>query len=101
MFVKCIFMEILKGMCVDGLFEVILCVIVGVGLQRSLASCYSTASFNSDNEEGKNDKVEDEFDDLLGDKRESRFQGVDPRKGWEFRGVHRVLFIYIKKVFNE
>ncbi|KAJ6762617.1 SINGLE-STRANDED DNA-BINDING PROTEIN MITOCHONDRIAL [Salix purpurea] len=31
------------------------------------------------------------LDDLLGDKRESRFQGVDPRKGWEFRGVHRAI----------
>ncbi|KAJ6876462.1 hypothetical protein NC651_029451 [Populus alba x Populus x berolinensis] len=64
---------------------------LGVGLQRSLRSCYSTVSFNSDNEEGKNDKVEEEFDDLLGDRRESRFQGVDPRKGWEFRGVHRAI----------
>jgi len=91
-FVKCIFVEILKGVCVSELFELILCMIVGVGLQRSLRSCYSTVSFNSDNEEGKNDKVEEEFDDLLGDRRESRFQGVDPRKGWEFRGVHRVLF---------
>lgn len=64
---------------------------LGVGLQRSLRSFYSTVSFNSDNEEGKNDKVEEEFDDLLGDRRESRFQGVDPRKGWEFRGVHRAI----------
>ncbi|KAG6750417.1 hypothetical protein POTOM_044910 [Populus tomentosa] len=64
---------------------------LGVGLQRSLRSCYSTVSFNSDNEEGKNDKVEEDFDDLLGDRRESRFQGVDPRKGWEFRGVHRAI----------
>ncbi|KAJ6974213.1 hypothetical protein NC653_030333 [Populus alba x Populus x berolinensis] len=64
---------------------------LGVGLQRSLRSCYSTVSFNSDNEEGRNDKVEEEFDDLLGDRRESRFQGVDPRKGWEFRGVHRAI----------
>lgn len=32
-------------------------------------------------------------DDYTDSKRELRPQSVDPKKGWEFRGVHRVLNI--------
>lgn len=37
-----------------------------------------------------------EYDDNGPDsKRELRPQSVDPKKGWEFRGVHRVWISYI------
>lgn len=61
--------------------------------QRSSKSWYSTMSFSSDNEDGKNNVMEEDFGDLLGDKAEElQPQGVDPRKGWGYRGVHKVLY---------
>lgn len=35
--------------------------------------------------------VGEEYDEILDEKRELKAQGVDPRKGWNFRGVHKVL----------
>ncbi|KAB1202175.1 Single-stranded DNA-binding protein, mitochondrial [Morella rubra] len=49
-------------------------------------------SFSSDNEDGKNNVIEEDFGELLGDKAEElQPQGVDPRKGWGYRGVHKAI----------
>ncbi|QHO34385.1 single-stranded DNA-binding protein, mitochondrial [Arachis duranensis] len=61
---------------------------------------YSTLSTESDNDEGLNDRVnddrkneelDDEFDDFLGSKPDLELQGVDPKRGWGFRGVHKAI----------
>ena len=59
--------------------------------QRSSKLWFSTES-SDHNEDGKNDEVE-EYDDLLGEKSEAAMQpqGVNPGKGWQFRGVHKVF----------
>lgn len=44
---------------------------------------YSTASSGSDNDV-------DKVDDFIPPKQELHLQGVDPGKGWDFRGVHKV-----------
>ncbi|KAJ9178644.1 hypothetical protein P3X46_010512 [Hevea brasiliensis] len=62
-----------------------------MGLQRSLRSCYSTVSSNGDNGGRKDDELDEEFDDFLSEKPELQLQGVDPRKGWGFRGVHKAI----------
>lgn len=61
-----------------------------VGAQVSSKFCYSTVSFDSENDdEGKNIEIEDDY--FLPEKPELQLQSVDPRKGWGFRGVHKVL----------
>lgn len=51
---------------------------------------YSSESL--DGKDGqKSDEVEEEFDDYLGVKHELQPQGVDPKRGWNFRGVHKVF----------
>ncbi|KAL0006178.1 hypothetical protein SO802_013739 [Lithocarpus litseifolius] len=62
-----------------------------VVMQGSSKSWYSTMSFDGDNDGGKKDELEEDFDDLLGDKTELQPQGVDPRRGWGFRGVHKAI----------
>lgn len=61
---------------------------------------YSTLPPESDNDERSNDNVndeprteelDDEFNDFLGGKPELELQGVDPKRGWGFRGVHKVF----------
>uniref|UniRef100_A0A2P2KGA7 Single-stranded DNA-binding protein n=1 Tax=Rhizophora mucronata TaxID=61149 RepID=A0A2P2KGA7_RHIMU len=60
-----------------------------IGVQRSLRSWYSTGM--TDGEEWNNEK-DKEIDDILNDKPESQVRGdVDPKKGWEFRGVHKAI----------
>lgn len=64
---------------------------VVAGVQRTSKMWCSTGSLDGENEE-KCDNMED-IDSFLGeksDKREPQLQGVDPAKGWNFRGVHRV-----------
>ncbi|KAA8536786.1 hypothetical protein F0562_029264 [Nyssa sinensis] len=62
------------------------------GVQGSSKLCYSTTSFDSDNnDDGKNKEVEDNDEDFFADKPELQPQGVDPRKGWGFRGVHKAI----------
>lgn len=79
-------MIMLGGHCV-----LISCMVLVVSVQRSSKSWYSTMSFDSNNGAGKNDDVEEDFDTFLGDKAvELQPQGVDPRRGWGFRGVHKV-----------
>ncbi|XP_041020341.1 single-stranded DNA-binding protein, mitochondrial-like isoform X1 [Juglans microcarpa x Juglans regia] len=63
-----------------------------VNVQRSSKSCYSTVSFDSDNEDRKKNDVEEDFDNFLGDKAEElQPQGVDPRRGPDFRGVYKAI----------
>lgn len=63
-----------------------------VNVQRSSKSCYSTVSFDSDNEDRKKNDVEEDFDNFLGEKAEElQPQGVDPRRGPDFRGVYKVI----------
>ncbi|KAL1546200.1 single-stranded DNA-binding protein, mitochondrial-like [Salvia divinorum] len=50
-------------------------------LQRSSKAFFSTDSFSPE--------IED--DDFLSERPELQLQGVDPRKGWNFRGVHRAI----------
>ena len=64
-----------------------------VSMQRSSKSWLSTMSFDGDNDGVKNDDLEEDLNDLLGDKTDLQPQGVDPRKGWGFRGVHKVFDI--------
>uniref|UniRef100_A0A5B7BCI0 Putative single-strand-binding family protein n=1 Tax=Davidia involucrata TaxID=16924 RepID=A0A5B7BCI0_DAVIN len=59
------------------------------GVQGSSKLCYSTASDNND--DGKNNEVEDYVEDFFAGKPELQPQGVDPRKGWGFRGVHKAI----------
>ncbi|KAL4636739.1 hypothetical protein ACB092_03G030400 [Castanea dentata] len=62
-----------------------------VSMQGSSKSWYSTMSFDGDNDGVKKDELEEDLDDLLGDKTELQPQGVDPRRGWDFRGVHKAI----------
>ncbi|KAK9291759.1 hypothetical protein L1049_019709 [Liquidambar formosana] len=64
-----------------------------VDVQRNLNSCYSTASFDGENEKvGKINEGEEELDDeFFTAKPELQPQGVDPRRGWGFRGVHKAI----------
>lgn len=49
-------------------------------------SWYSTTTFDEFEEK---DEVEDH--DFINDRKELEPQGVDPKKGWGFRGVHKVF----------
>lgn len=67
-------------------------------MPRTWTLCYSTLLSESDVDQPSHDNVglnkealDGEFDDFLGGKPELQMQGVDPRKGWGFRGVHKVL----------
>ncbi|XP_057962438.1 single-stranded DNA-binding protein, mitochondrial [Malania oleifera] len=64
---------------------------LAVGVQRSSRSWCSTVSFDGENDAAKNNEGEVDFDDFLGDKQELQPQGVDPRRGWGFRGVHKAI----------
>lgn len=75
---------------------VILLVNESGGVPRSGASWYSTSLSggeyqpSQDNVAPKNEALDGELDDFLGEKAELQLQGVDPKKGWGFRGVHKV-----------
>lgn len=58
------------------------------GAQRVSRLWYSTVSFDGDNDGGKNSEAEDIHVDF---KREVIPQGVDPKRGWNFRGVHKAI----------
>lgn len=55
-----------------------------MGLQRVSKKWYSSGGFGSGDDDIDND------DDFIPEKPELQMQGVDPRKGWGFRGVHKV-----------
>ncbi|KAJ8426585.1 hypothetical protein Cgig2_018053 [Carnegiea gigantea] len=58
---------------------------------------YSTASFDADNDGGRSSEVEDLHDDIIPEKQKVSPQGVDPRRGWNFRGVHKILTHILNK----
>ncbi|CAN0897175.1 Single-stranded DNA-binding protein, mitochondrial [Linum grandiflorum] len=64
------------------------------GAQKSVRSWFSTGSFD-DGDEVNNapprEEVAADFGDFIADKPELQLQGVDPRKGWGFRGVHKAI----------
>ncbi|CAI0404955.1 unnamed protein product [Linum tenue] len=62
--------------------------------QKSLRAWCSSVSFDdvNNNNEVKAEEIEPEFDDFIGDKLpDMQLQGVDPGKGWGFRGVHKAI----------
>ncbi|RWR73855.1 Primosome PriB/single-strand DNA-binding [Cinnamomum micranthum f. kanehirae] len=59
-----------------------------LGLLKGSQFCYSTVSFDEENE-APDAKIED--DDFMSNKRELEPQGVDPKRGWGFRGVHKAI----------
>jgi len=62
---------------------------VHVGLNRVLQSWHSTVTFDEFEE-----KNEIEDGDFINDRKELEPQGVDPKKGWGFRGVHKVILLF-------
>lgn len=66
------------------------------GAQRSSKLWLSTASFggDGDNDGVKNSEADDIHDELIPAKREPVPQGVDPKRGWNFRGVHKVFGLF-------
>ncbi|KAL6578939.1 hypothetical protein OROMI_009155 [Orobanche minor] len=65
-----------------------------MGVQGSSECFFSTGSINSgdDNDNvGAGHRLEIDDDDFLPERPELQLQGVDPRKGWNFRGVHRAI----------
>lgn len=64
--------------------------LLSVGLLKGSQFCYSTLSF--DEYEASDTKIDD--DDFMAKKRELEPQGVDPKRGWGFRGVHKVFSLY-------
>ncbi|GKA62308.1 hypothetical protein Tco_0761827 [Tanacetum coccineum] len=63
----------------------------GVGLQRVSNKWYSSSSSSSSSSFGSGDDIDNDNDDFIP---ELQMQGVDPRKGWGFRGVHKVLAVF-------
>lgn len=64
--------------------------LLSVGLLKGSQFCYSTLPF--DEYEASDTKIDD--DDFMAKKRELEPQGVDPKRGWGFRGVHKVFSLY-------
>ncbi|KAL9450361.1 hypothetical protein AB3S75_012155 [Citrus x aurantiifolia] len=62
-----------------------------LGVQRSSKMWYSSGSFDGKNDDQNMDEVDDVFDDFVVEKQELQPQGVDPRRGWGFRGVHKAI----------
>ncbi|XP_024960769.1 single-stranded DNA-binding protein, mitochondrial isoform X2 [Cynara cardunculus var. scolymus] len=63
-----------------------------VGVEGSLKRFYSSSVPVDSGDEGEGiegDTIDD--DDFLREKPELQMQGVDPRKGWGFRGVHKAI----------
>lgn len=67
--------------------------ITAVSVQRSSKLWCSSTSSDIGNDETKKTEAKEDFDEILGEKKNSHFQaqGVDPRRGWGFRGVHKVF----------
>ncbi|KAH0731664.1 hypothetical protein KY289_002852 [Solanum tuberosum] len=64
-----------------------------MGVQGISRLCYSTGTYHSDGDEpaSNNEAVEIDDSDFLPEKPNLQLQGVDPRKGWNFRGVHKAI----------
>lgn len=71
------------------------------GVPRTATLWYSTLINGNDvddqpsrdNDGANKEGLDEEFDDFLGGRPELQLQGVDPRRGWGFRGVHKVLTV--------
>ncbi|XP_027934720.1 single-stranded DNA-binding protein, mitochondrial [Vigna unguiculata] len=68
------------------------------GVTRSGTLWYSTSPSGGeddqpshDNGEPKNEELDEGFDELLDGRPELQLQGVDPKRGWGFRGVHKAI----------
>lgn len=64
-----------------------------MGVQGTSRLCYSTGTYHSEDDEpaSNNEAVEIDDSDFLPEKPNLQLQGVDPRKGWNFRGVHKAI----------
>ncbi|PRQ42338.1 putative primosome PriB/single-strand DNA-binding protein [Rosa chinensis] len=64
-----------------------------VGGQRSSKLWYSSGSIDSDTNDAKQLGAEEDIDDFLGGLKDTNVQaqGVDPKRGWGFRGVHKAI----------
>ncbi|XP_004495682.1 single-stranded DNA-binding protein, mitochondrial [Cicer arietinum] len=69
------------------------------GVPRTATLWYSTLINGNDvddqpsrdNDGANKEGLDEEFDDFLGGRPELQLQGVDPRRGWGFRGVHKAI----------
>ncbi|CDP17225.1 unnamed protein product [Coffea canephora] len=62
-----------------------------LGMQGNLKLCYSSGPFDNDHdkEDNSDHDLEIEDDDFHPEKPELQLQGVDPKRGWNYRGVHK------------
>lgn len=77
---------------------VVLLQITVMGVQGSSRLWYSTGTSLGDDDEpaSNNEAIEIDDDDFLPEKPNLQPQGVDPSRGWNFRGVHKVICSCIK-----
>ncbi|XP_047328581.1 single-stranded DNA-binding protein, mitochondrial-like [Impatiens glandulifera] len=63
------------------------------GIRTTSRSCYSTSTSNSDDDsdEKNSDTEVSDGGDFIAQKRDPQPHGVDPRRGWGFRGVHKAI----------
>lgn len=59
--------------------------------QASSKLWLSTGASESDRDVDENNGEEEEYDESFNDKIELQPQGVDPRRGWGYRGVHKAI----------
>lgn len=63
-----------------------------MGVHGSSRLFYSTSPFHSDTDNADDiDSVEIDDNDFVPERREIKLHGVDPRKGWNSRGVHKAI----------
>ncbi|XP_027114774.1 single-stranded DNA-binding protein, mitochondrial [Coffea eugenioides] len=62
-----------------------------LGMQGNFKLCYSSGPFDNDHdkEDNSDHDLEIEDGDFLPEKPELQVQGVDPKRGWNYRGVHK------------
>lgn len=60
-----------------------------LSLQTTSVMRHSTVSFNDTDVD--DNPAEVDFDDFIASKKELEPQGVDPKRGWHFRGVHKAI----------
>lgn len=67
--------------------------ITAVSGQRSSKLWYSSSSADNDTNDTKKIGAEEDVDDFLGGVKDTdmQAQSVDPKRGWEFRGVHKAI----------
>lgn len=66
-------------------------------LHKSSKVFFSTDSSKSGDNADNAGGLDIGDDDFLTERPELTLQGVDPRKGWNFRGVHRVRLILVNE----